>query len=162
LWWRTSIRKSFSIAKISFPDSIEIDDRRIRKNTESSMNWTFRGITIDWSDDHKKASDSIRVNREFDSNVIDESELQYEKHSDPRSSTWRGIHMDWSDEYENANDSIRVKCEFDSNVIDESDWHSEKQLIQVLFLTIYFIQFESSVNVIQMKSREVSGNSWMT
>jgi hypothetical protein len=45
------------------------------------------GITIDRSDDPKNASDSIRVNREFDSNEIDESSLQDEKHEEPRIST---------------------------------------------------------------------------
>jgi hypothetical protein len=51
LWWRTSIRKSSSITKISFPDSIEIDDNVTPINAQASMNPTFRGITIDWSDD---------------------------------------------------------------------------------------------------------------
>jgi hypothetical protein len=58
--------------------------------------------------------------------VIDESDLQFEKHFDPRISTFLGIKIDWSDENENASDSIRVKCEFDSNVIDESDSQFEK------------------------------------
>jgi hypothetical protein len=53
--------------------------------------------------------------------VIDESDLQCEKHFDPRISTLLGIKIDLSDEDENAAHSIRVKCEFDSNVIDESD-----------------------------------------
>jgi hypothetical protein len=38
------------------------------------MNWTLRGIIIDWSDDPWNASDSIRVNCELDSNEIDESD----------------------------------------------------------------------------------------
>jgi hypothetical protein len=58
--------------------------------------------------------------------VIDESDLQREKHSDPRISTLRGIKIDRSDEQENAPDSIRVKREFDSNVIDESELQDEK------------------------------------
>jgi hypothetical protein len=58
--------------------------------------------------------------------VIDESDLQYEKHFDSRISTLFGIKIEWSDENENAPDSIRVKCEFDSNVIDESDLQYEK------------------------------------
>jgi hypothetical protein len=58
--------------------------------------------------------------------VIDESDLQSEKHFDPRISTFFGIKIDRSDENENASDSIRVKCEFDSNVIDESDLQYEK------------------------------------
>jgi hypothetical protein len=66
------------------------------------------------------------VSCEFDSNVIDESDSQYEKHFDPRISTLLGIKIDSSDESENASDSIRVKCEFDSNVIDESDPQYEK------------------------------------
>jgi hypothetical protein len=41
-----------------------------------------------------KASDSIRINREFDSNVIDESDLQYEKHFDPTISILFGIKID--------------------------------------------------------------------
>jgi hypothetical protein len=33
----------------------------------------------------------IRVNREFDSNEIDENEQQFAKHDDPRISTFCGI-----------------------------------------------------------------------
>jgi hypothetical protein len=58
------------------------------------MNRTFRGITIDRSDDPQNASDSIRVNREFDSNLIDESKQQPEKHRHSRISTFRGITID--------------------------------------------------------------------
>jgi hypothetical protein len=47
LCWRTSIKSSFSTTKISFPDSIEIDDRVTKRNAEQSMNRTFRGITMD-------------------------------------------------------------------------------------------------------------------
>jgi hypothetical protein len=36
---------------------------------------------------------SIRVNREFHSNVIDESDSQYEKQNDPRISTLLGIRL---------------------------------------------------------------------
>jgi hypothetical protein len=46
--------------------------------------------------------------------VIDESDLQFKKHRDPRISTLLGIEIDSSDEYANAFDSIRLKCEFDS------------------------------------------------
>jgi hypothetical protein len=38
------------------------------------------GIKIDRSDEDENACDSIRVNREFDSNEIDESDLQFEIH----------------------------------------------------------------------------------
>jgi hypothetical protein len=51
---------------------------------------------------------SIRFNRESDSNEIDESDLQDEKHDDPRISTFRGISIDSSDDFENADDSIRI------------------------------------------------------
>jgi hypothetical protein len=86
LWWRISIKKLFSITKISFPDSIEIDDKITPINAELSMNSTFRGITIDWSDENENALHAIRVNREFDSNVIDENDLQYAKQFGPRAS----------------------------------------------------------------------------
>jgi hypothetical protein len=59
--------------------------------------------------------------------MIDESDLQVKKHSDPRILTFLGIKIDSrSDEYENTSNSIRVKCEFDSNVIDESYSQYEK------------------------------------
>jgi hypothetical protein len=45
--------------------------------------------------------------------VINESDLQNEKHFDPRISTVLGIMIDSSDEAQNAFDSISVKCEFD-------------------------------------------------
>jgi hypothetical protein len=51
------------------------------------MNRTLRGISIDRSDEYENAYDSIRCNREFDSNEIDESDSQHEKHEDPRIST---------------------------------------------------------------------------
>jgi hypothetical protein len=38
--------------------------------------------------------DSIRVNREFNSNEIDVSDLHHEKHDEPRISTLRGITID--------------------------------------------------------------------
>jgi hypothetical protein len=81
---------------------------------------TFRGISIDSSDKLENADDSIRINREFDSNEIDESDSQPLKHN-PRISTFRGISIDSSDKHENAYDSIRFNREFDSNEIDESD-----------------------------------------
>jgi hypothetical protein len=70
--------------------------------------------------------ESIRVNCEFDSNEIDESDSHHEKHDEPRISTPRGITIDSSDEYANTLESIRVNREFDSNEIDESELHDEK------------------------------------
>jgi hypothetical protein len=45
-------------------------------------------------DENENAMDSIRVNREFDSNEIDESDRQKKKHDEPRISTPRGITID--------------------------------------------------------------------
>jgi hypothetical protein len=45
-------------------------------------------------DESENALDSIRINREFDSNEIDESDLQDKKHDDPTISTFRGISID--------------------------------------------------------------------
>jgi hypothetical protein len=110
------------------------------------MNPTFCGIAIDWSDEseNENASDSIHVNREFDSNVIDECDLRYEKHFDPTISTFLGIKIDWSDDPENAWDSIRINCEFDSNEIDESDLQSEKHFNPLLVKTAAWKTFASS------------------
>jgi hypothetical protein len=57
----------------------------------------------------------MRINREFDSNEIDESDSQDEKQDDPRISTFRGISIDRSDDFENASDSIRFNPDDDSN-----------------------------------------------
>jgi hypothetical protein len=43
---------------------------------------------------YKTTVDSIRVKCEFDSNVIDESDLEYEKHFDSRGSTFFEIKID--------------------------------------------------------------------
>jgi lysophospholipid acyltransferase (LPLAT)-like uncharacterized protein len=50
-WWTTSIRNPFSRTNLSFPDSSEIDDNIRPANAEGLMNWIFRGISIDWSDE---------------------------------------------------------------------------------------------------------------
>jgi hypothetical protein len=57
--------------------------------------------------------DSIRVDRELDSNEIDESDLQNKKRGDPRMSIFRGISIDMRDEYHNASDSSRFRNEVD-------------------------------------------------
>jgi hypothetical protein len=49
---------------------------------------------IDLSDDDENATDLIRGKCEFDSNVIDESDSQFEKHFDSRISTLCGIKID--------------------------------------------------------------------
>jgi hypothetical protein len=59
------------------------------------MNRTPRGITIDRSEESQNAFDSIRVNREFDSNEID---LQSEKHDQKRNSTLDRITIDQNDD----------------------------------------------------------------
>jgi hypothetical protein len=54
----------------------------------------------------------LRVNREFDSNEIDENDFRSEKHDDPRISTLHAISTDSSDEPENALNSIQVNFEW--------------------------------------------------
>jgi hypothetical protein len=49
---------------------------------------------IDSSDEPENTDGSIRVNRDSDSNEIDESDSQYEKHFEHRISTLRGIMID--------------------------------------------------------------------
>jgi hypothetical protein len=49
-------------------------DRHDEKHDDPRFS-TFRGISIELSDENKNAFDTIRVNREFDSNKIDESDL---------------------------------------------------------------------------------------
>jgi hypothetical protein len=45
-------------------------DLQFQKHFEQRIS-TLDGMTIDLSDDHENASDSIRVNRELDSNEIE-------------------------------------------------------------------------------------------
>jgi hypothetical protein len=59
-----------------------------------AMNTIVEGSRIDSSDEYANAPDSIRVNREFDSNMFDESDLHRDKHFDPRISTFFGITID--------------------------------------------------------------------
>jgi hypothetical protein len=58
------------------------------------MNRTVRETSMNSSDERDNTSDSIRVSCELDSNEIDESDSQSEKHDDPRISTFRGISID--------------------------------------------------------------------
>jgi hypothetical protein len=55
------------------------------------MNWTFREITVDSSDEYENANASTRVKCEFDSNVIDESDSQNEKQFFPNISMFLPI-----------------------------------------------------------------------
>jgi hypothetical protein len=75
--------------------------------------------------------------------VIDEIDLQFEKHRDPRISIFLGIKIDWSFEHENAAHSICVNREFDSNMIDESDSQHEKQFDPTIS-TFFGIKIDSS------------------
>jgi hypothetical protein len=68
----------------------------------------------------------MRFSCEFDSNEIDVSKPQEEKHDDSSISTLLGITIAQSDESENALDSIRINREFDSNEIDKNSLHGEK------------------------------------
>jgi hypothetical protein len=52
-----------------------------------ATNSTFRGITIASRFEHLNASDSIRFNDDGDSNEMDESDGQFEKHDDSRIAT---------------------------------------------------------------------------
>jgi hypothetical protein len=69
------------------PDSIKTDLIDVDANAEPSINSTFCGITIDSSFDCENAFDSIRFNDDGNSNEIDESESQEQKHDDPIIST---------------------------------------------------------------------------
>jgi hypothetical protein len=76
---------------VLFPLSIVIDDKFTPQKAELSMNATLPGITIEWSDDYENGDDSSRVNRELDSNEMDESDRQFEKHNEQRTSVSFGI-----------------------------------------------------------------------
>jgi hypothetical protein len=79
----------------------------------------FHGRTIVWIDEYENASDLSRVNLKSNSNVIDESDWQYEKYNKQRNSTLHGITIDWNEK--NASETIHINLESDSIVIDEKD-----------------------------------------
>jgi hypothetical protein len=62
--------------------SVERDSSREKHDDPS--NSTLRGIGLDASDEDENADDSIRINREFDSNEIDVSDLLDDKLDFPR------------------------------------------------------------------------------
>jgi hypothetical protein len=64
-----------------------IDSNGAKMRARPSTNSTYRGITIDSSFEDENANGPIRFSDEGDSNEIDESDLQNEKHDDPRIST---------------------------------------------------------------------------
>jgi hypothetical protein len=66
----------------------------------------------------------------LDSNEIDESAKQDEKHFRHRISTLHGITIDSSDDKKNADRSIRANREGDSNEIDENESQHEKHCPQ--------------------------------
>jgi hypothetical protein len=78
-------------------------------------------VSTDSSDENENAFDSIRVNREFDPNEIDEGDEHCDKYNNPSVSTFRGISIDSRAEHENALDSTRLNRELDSNEIHERE-----------------------------------------
>jgi hypothetical protein len=68
---------------------------RVERSTGASCatNKTVEGSTVGRGQ-KQNAPDSIRFNRECDSNEIDVSESHLEKHDEPRISTLRGITID--------------------------------------------------------------------
>jgi hypothetical protein len=68
----------------------------------------------------------MRVSRQSFSNEIDESDLQYEKHNEQRTSAFRGIVIDLGSDSLNAYESMGFSRESFSNEIDESDRQFEK------------------------------------
>jgi hypothetical protein len=59
----------------------------------------------------------MRVNRKFDSNEIDERDLQRVKRREARISTLLGMKSDLRNNLSGSSDSIHVNVEFDFNVI---------------------------------------------
>jgi hypothetical protein len=78
-------------------------------------------MKIDWSDEVEGADDSTRINREFNSNKLDENDLHNEKCDEQLISTLRGITIDRSEDGENADDSIRGNRESAAKIIERKE-----------------------------------------
>jgi hypothetical protein len=86
-----------------------------------SKNCASNGISSNFNDgNHPNAEFSIRVKREFDSNVTETRRAQDAKQYGPRISTLRGITIDWIAIFENASVLMDVSRESDSNKTLES------------------------------------------
>jgi hypothetical protein len=59
------------MSKILFPSSIETEPIFTSANADPSIDWTLCEIIIDSGDENENAHDSIRVNLESDSKIID-------------------------------------------------------------------------------------------
>jgi hypothetical protein len=64
-------QKSLLQTSLRLSDSIKHFDKFRKRNADPSIDWTWDGITIDWSDEYENARDSICINREFDSKGIE-------------------------------------------------------------------------------------------
>jgi hypothetical protein len=96
-------------------------------NAEPSMNRTLRGLSIERSDAHEDAFDSIQVNRECNSNEIDKYTIQSAKHDDSTISTFDGISIEPSDDSRNAFDLIRSESIVNLiQVTEKNDSQNEK------------------------------------
>jgi hypothetical protein len=73
-----------------------------------------------------RLNDSICANYDFDSNEIDESDLQFEKRHEYKNSTLHQISINRSDLFENADHTYRVNWEFHPT---QSDFKGVKQMI---------------------------------
>jgi hypothetical protein len=76
--------KSESIIQCALFGSIEITISGTLENAEPSINRTWRGILIELREPRENTCGPMRPNSEPASNEIDESDLQYEKHDEPR------------------------------------------------------------------------------
>jgi hypothetical protein len=65
--------------------------------------------------------DSMHFSCEFDSNKIDESDLQWEKQDQQRISSFHEMTIETSEEEQETEDSMRFSCEFDSNEAGQND-----------------------------------------
>jgi hypothetical protein len=90
-----------------------------RGNATPAMNTTLSGSKTKLTRVPAKTADSIR-DTDVESNQIDESDLQFAKHDEQRTSTLRGIVIDLRAESENVSDSIRRSRQSFSNEINES------------------------------------------
>jgi hypothetical protein len=76
----------------------------------------------------RRISLSIPSNLDPDSNVTEESDLQFEKQPSPQTSTDEGRMSSTKAVPENAHRPIRDNFDSDSNLTEESDLQLEKQL----------------------------------
>jgi hypothetical protein len=169
------ILQSISIENLVQTKMTEAIDNQ--QNIDVHRTSTDDGMIIVIKPDFENFDFSIRINREFDSNESDYSDLQFEKYDLPRiwtddlqrTFTNDGTISPLKLEWQKANSSVRDNWEDDVNENDWSDWQSAKHDLQrtstddgrIMFCKPDPENADFSIRAnLKHDSKEIAGRKW--